>query len=77
MFKNDACSMMSQAQERRGVHNIVGSRTTLLQALEWHHRLEDKAYVVDGTTGSGRGRWWRIRASIVVGNGVAKALGRT
>jgi hypothetical protein len=60
------------------VHNVVGSgRTMLLQAQEWHHGLGDRACVVDGATGSGRGRWWRVRALTMVGNDGAEAPGRT
>jgi hypothetical protein len=58
--------------------DVMGSgRTTLLQAREQHRRLEDGAYVVDGVTDSGRGRWQRVRASNVVRNDGAEDPGRT
>jgi hypothetical protein len=49
----------------------------LLWARERHHGLGDEAYVVDGVTGLGLGRWMRVRASTVVGNDGAEALGWT
>jgi hypothetical protein len=52
----------SQARERRRVHNTVGSgRTTLLRARERRHGLGDGACVVTGVTGSGQGRWRRVK----------------
>jgi hypothetical protein len=55
-------SMVSWAQECRWGHNIVGSgRTTSLLAQERHRKLGDGTYVVDGVTGSGRGRWQRVK----------------
>jgi hypothetical protein len=60
------------------VHSIAGSgRTTLLRAHEQRRVLGDKACVVNGVTGSGRGRWQCVRASTVVGNDDAEAPGRT
>jgi hypothetical protein len=71
-------SSASWAQKRRRVHNVVGSgRTTLLQARERRRGLGDEAYIVDGATGPGQGRWQRVRASTVVGNDGAEAPGRT
>jgi hypothetical protein len=71
-------SLASRARERRRVHNIVGSgRMTLLQAQEWRRGFGDKACVVNGITGSGRGIWQRVRASTVVGNDSVEAPGRT
>jgi hypothetical protein len=49
----------------------------LLWARERHHGLGDEAYVVDGVTGLGLGRWMRVRASTMVGNDGAEALGWT
>jgi hypothetical protein len=49
----------------------------LLWAQERSHMLGDVAYVVDGVTDSGWGRWRCVRASIVVGNDGVEAPGRT
>jgi hypothetical protein len=55
-------STASWAQEWRGVPNITASwRTMLLQAREWHRGLGNDTYVVDGVTGSSRGRLWRVK----------------
>jgi hypothetical protein len=55
-------STVPRVREWCRVHNIVGSgRTMLLQAKEWCRGLGDNAWVVDGITGSGRGRWRPIK----------------
>jgi hypothetical protein len=60
------------------VHSIAGmGMMTLLWAQERHHELGDKVCVVDGATGSGRGRWQCIRASTVVRNDGAEVPGRS
>jgi hypothetical protein len=70
--------MGCHTRERRVVHSVVGlGRTTLLHAQERCHSFGDEAYVVNGATGLGQGRWRCIRASTVVGNDRAEAPGRT
>jgi hypothetical protein len=55
-------STMLRARERHGVHIVTGSeRTTLLCVREWRRGLRDGACMVDSVTGSGRGRWWRVK----------------
>jgi hypothetical protein len=71
-------SSASRAREWRGVYDIMGSRRTMLmQAQKWRGGLGDEACVVDGTTGSGPGRWRCVRALTVVGNDGAEASRRT
>jgi hypothetical protein len=60
------------------VIGVMGSgRTMLLRARERRHGLGDKAKVVDDITGSGQGRWQRVRASTVARNDGTEAPGRT
>jgi hypothetical protein len=60
------------------VNDVVGSgRMTLLQTQQLCRRLGDGTYMVDGVTGSGQGRWRRVRASIVVRNDSAETPTRT
>jgi hypothetical protein len=45
-----------------GEDSITGLRRKMvLRARQWRHRLVDGAYVVDGVTSSGQGRWQRVK----------------